>query len=80
MAIPIDPGERRFGAALLQWNAAAQAPAAPTNAPAAPKLSPAEQKHNMSYAIGTDIGNNLKRGGVDLDLERDCSPNRDVVL
>ena len=23
----------------------------------------------MSYAIGTDIGNNLKRGGVELDVD-----------
>jgi FKBP-type peptidyl-prolyl cis-trans isomerase len=59
-----------FGIALLQLTAAAQnnlaLPSAATNAP---KLSPEEQKHNMSYAIGTDIGNNLKRGGVELDLE-----------
>ena len=40
--------------------------AAATNAPA---LSPEQQKENMSYAIGTDIGNNLKRGGVELDMD-----------
>jgi FKBP-type peptidyl-prolyl cis-trans isomerase FklB len=59
-----------FGIALLQLTAAAQnKPAALNVSTNAPKLSPEEQKHNMSYAIGTDIGNNLKRGGVDLDLE-----------
>ena len=59
-----------FGIALLQLTAAAQnAPALSNAATNAPKLSPEEQKHNMSYAIGTDIGNNLKRGGVDLDQE-----------
>jgi FKBP-type peptidyl-prolyl cis-trans isomerase FkpA len=59
-----------FGIALLQLTAAAQTNLALSNAATnAPKLSPEEQKHNMSYAIGTDIGNNLKRGGVDLDLE-----------
>ena len=58
-----------IGAALLQLAAAAEnAPAAgaATNKPA---MSPQELKENMSYAIGTDIGNNLKRGGVELDLD-----------
>jgi FKBP-type peptidyl-prolyl cis-trans isomerase FklB len=59
-----------FGMTLLRFTAAAQntppATATPTNAP---KLSPAELKENMSYAIGTDIGRNLKRGGVELDLD-----------
>ena len=61
-----------FGIGALLWQVAvvAQEPAAAakpaTNAPA---LSPKEMKENMSYAIGTDIGNNLKRGGVELDLE-----------
>jgi hypothetical protein len=67
-----------FGAALLQVTAAAEsqpastnAPAvAPTNAPvAAPKLSPAEQKEKWSYAIGMNIGNGVKRGAVDLDVD-----------
>ena len=59
-----------FGIALLQLTAAAQnKPAALNVSTNAPKLSPEEQKHNMSYAIGTDIGNNLKRGGVELDME-----------
>ena len=59
-----------FGVALAQLTAAAQTssmlPNVTTNAP---KLSPEEMKHNMSYAIGADIGSNLKRGGVDLDME-----------
>jgi FKBP-type peptidyl-prolyl cis-trans isomerase FklB len=59
-----------FGAALLQLTAAAQpSPVASNASTNAPKLSPEEMKHNMSYAIGTDIGSNLKRGGVDLDIE-----------
>lgn len=59
-----------FGMALLQVPASAQDKPAGMNAPTnAPKLSPAELKQNMSYAIGTDIGKNLKRGGVELDLD-----------
>ena len=59
-----------FGATLLQFTAAAQPkPAAANTATNAPKLSPQEMKENMSYAIGMDIGRNLKRGGVDLDLD-----------
>jgi FKBP-type peptidyl-prolyl cis-trans isomerase FklB len=59
-----------FGMALLQFTAAAQiAPPSTVTATNAPKLSPKEMKENMSYAIGTDIGRNFKRGGVELDLE-----------
>jgi len=59
-----------FGMALLQLTAAAQTtPAAAGAVTNAPKLSPAEMKENMSYAIGTDIGRNLKRGGVELDVD-----------
>lgn len=59
-----------FGMALLQFTAAAQTPPASTATPTnAPKLSPEEMKENMSYAIGTDIGRNLKRGGVELDMD-----------
>ena len=69
-----------FGVALLQLTAAAQpTPALPNSATNAPKLSPEEQKHNMSYAIGTDIGNNLKRGGVDLDMEVLTSALKDAI-
>ena len=69
-----------FGVALLQLTAAAQnKPALPNAATNAPKLSPEEQKHNMSYAIGTDIGNNLKRGGVDLDMEVLTSAMKDAM-
>ena len=59
-----------FGVALLQVTAAAQnQPPAANTTTNAPKLSPQELKENMSYAIGTDIGRNLKRGGVELDLD-----------
>jgi len=54
------------GLALLQLTAAPQP--TDTNAPAQ-KLDPKEQKERMSYAIGRDIGRNLKAGGVDLDME-----------
>ena len=59
-----------IGAALLQLATAAEnAPAAAGAATNKPAMSPQELKENMSYAIGTDIGNNLKRGGVELDLD-----------
>jgi FKBP-type peptidyl-prolyl cis-trans isomerase FklB len=59
-----------IGAALLQLASAAEnTPAAANVATNKPALSPQELKDNMSYAIGTDIGNNLKRGGVELDLD-----------
>jgi FKBP-type peptidyl-prolyl cis-trans isomerase len=52
----------------------------PTNAPmAAPKLSPEEQKQNMSYAIGMNIGNSIKRGGVELDLDAMAGAMKDVI-
>jgi FKBP-type peptidyl-prolyl cis-trans isomerase FklB len=69
-----------FGLALLQLTAAAQ-----TNAPSintttnAPKLSPQELKTNMSLAIGTDIGNNLKRGGVELDMDALAAAMKDAI-
>ena len=72
-----------FGVALLQLPAAAQdKPAAANVATNAPKLSPQEQKERWSYAIGVNIGNNIKRGGVDLDVDvlatamRTCWPAR----
>ena len=81
-----------FGVALLQLTAAAEdkpvsttGPAAvakpsPTNAPAeAPKLSPAEMKQNMSYAIGMNIGNSIKRGGVELDVDAMSGAIKDVM-
>jgi FKBP-type peptidyl-prolyl cis-trans isomerase len=59
-----------FGMALLQFTAAAQiTPPSTGTATNAPKLSPQVMKENMSYAIGTDIGRNLKRGAVELDME-----------
>jgi FKBP-type peptidyl-prolyl cis-trans isomerase len=68
-----------FGVALLQLNAAEDKPAA-TNAPAAPpKPSPQEQKQNISYSIGMSIGNNVKRGGVDLDIDVLAGAIKDVL-
>jgi FKBP-type peptidyl-prolyl cis-trans isomerase len=77
-----------FSVTLLQSAAAADdKPAAtatpkpaPTNAPmAAPKLSPEEQKQNMSYAIGMNIGNSIKRGGVELDVDAMSGAIKDVM-
>jgi FKBP-type peptidyl-prolyl cis-trans isomerase FklB len=80
-----------LSATLLQWAAAAEGSGAaanaspapthtPTNAtPAAPKLSPEEQKQNMSYAIGMNIGNGVKRGGVDLDVDAMAGAIKDVL-
>ena len=54
------------GLALLQLTAAAQDKAGATNAPI---NGLKDQKEKMSYAIGMDIGSNLKRTGVELDLD-----------
>jgi FKBP-type peptidyl-prolyl cis-trans isomerase FklB len=69
-----------FGIALLQVNAVAQdKPASMNSATNAPKLSPQEQKHNISYAIGMNIGTNVKRGGVDLDVDVIAGAMKDVL-
>jgi FKBP-type peptidyl-prolyl cis-trans isomerase FklB len=69
-----------FGMALLQFSAAAQdKPVSANTATNAPKLSPKEMKENMSYAIGTDIGRNLKRGGVELDMDVLHTAMKDAV-
>jgi FKBP-type peptidyl-prolyl cis-trans isomerase FklB len=69
-----------FGIALLQVNASAQDKPASMNAPTnAPKLSPKEQKENMSYAIGMNIGSNVKRGGVDLDVDTIAGAIKDIL-
>jgi FKBP-type peptidyl-prolyl cis-trans isomerase FklB len=74
-----------FGMALLQVNAAAQdkvgskqvsANGSTTNAP---PLSPKEQKEHISYAIGMNIGTNIKRGGVDLDIDVISGAIKDVM-
>jgi FKBP-type peptidyl-prolyl cis-trans isomerase FklB len=53
----------------LAW-AAEDKPAAPgAGAPPAAPKDPKQLKENMSYAIGMSIGNNIKRGAVDLDLD-----------
>jgi FKBP-type peptidyl-prolyl cis-trans isomerase FklB len=77
-----------LGVTVLQWATAAEDKAAtpatprpaPTNAPAAaPKLSPEEQKQNMSYAIGMNIGNSIKRGLVELDVDAMAGAIKDVL-
>jgi FKBP-type peptidyl-prolyl cis-trans isomerase FklB len=69
-----------FGIALLQDNAAAQStPASMNPATNAPALSPKEKKDNMSYAIGMNIGNGIKGGGVDLDVDVMSGAIRDVL-
>jgi FKBP-type peptidyl-prolyl cis-trans isomerase len=69
-----------FGIALLQLNAAAQdKPASPKASTNAPALSPKEHKENMSYAIGMNIGNGMKAGGVDLDVDAMASAIKDVL-
>ena len=68
-----------FGAALLQVAAAADNQPASTNAPAAAKPSPAELKEKWSYAIGINIGNSMKRGAVDLDLDVMMTAIKDVL-
>jgi FKBP-type peptidyl-prolyl cis-trans isomerase FklB len=69
-----------FGLALLQLNAAAQdKPASPKAATNAPAVSPKEHKENMSYAIGMNIGNGIKGGGVDLDVDVMAGAIKDVL-
>jgi FKBP-type peptidyl-prolyl cis-trans isomerase len=69
-----------FGVALLQLPAAAQnKPAAANVATNAPKLTPEEQKERWSYAIGVNIGNNIKRGGVDLDVDVMAAAIKDML-
>ena len=69
-----------FGVALLQLAAAAQEkPAAANVATNAPKLSPQEQKERWSYAIGVNIGNSIKRGGVELDLDTMMKAMKDTL-
>jgi FKBP-type peptidyl-prolyl cis-trans isomerase FklB len=75
-----------FSVTLLQCARAAEdkavTPAAvpATTAPVTPpKPSPEEQKHNMSYAIGMNIGNSIKRGAVDLDVDVMSGAIKDVL-
>ena len=69
-----------FGVALLQLSAAAQEKPAATNAATnAPKLSPQEQKERWSYAIGMNIGNSIKRGGVELDVDTMAAAMKDIL-
>jgi FKBP-type peptidyl-prolyl cis-trans isomerase FklB len=60
-----------LGMAVMQFAAGAAdtKPAPPNTSTNAPKSSPKELKENISYAIGNDIGKNLKRSGVELDME-----------
>ena len=69
-----------FGVALLPLGAAAQTPPMVMNsATNAPKLSPKEQKDNMSYAIGMNIGHGIKGGGVDLDVDLMAAAIKDTL-
>jgi FKBP-type peptidyl-prolyl cis-trans isomerase FklB len=69
-----------LGIALVQTNAAAQnKPASINSATNAPKLSPKEQKENMSYSIGMSIGNSIKSGGVELDVDTISGAMKDVL-
>jgi FKBP-type peptidyl-prolyl cis-trans isomerase len=69
-----------FGVALLQLPAAAQdKPAAANVATNAPKLSPQEQKERWSYAIGVNIGSNIKRSGVELDVDVIAAAMKDML-
>jgi len=65
-----------FGLALVQLTAAAQETPASTNAPI---NGLKDQKEKMSYAIGMDIGNNLKRGGVELDIDVMAGALKDAI-
>jgi FKBP-type peptidyl-prolyl cis-trans isomerase FklB len=69
-----------FGIAVLQINAAAQdKPASINSATNAPKLSPKEEQDNMSYAIGMNIANSMKGGGVELDVDVMAGAIKDVL-
>jgi FKBP-type peptidyl-prolyl cis-trans isomerase FklB len=68
------------GAALLGFNAAAQNSPPPASAATnAPKLTPQQEKENWSYAIGMNIGNGIKHGGVDLDLDAVMKAMKDII-
>ena len=68
------------GIALLQLTTAAQdKPASSNPATNAPKLSPKQQKENMSYSIGMSIGNSMKGGGVELDVDVVAGAIKDVL-
>jgi FKBP-type peptidyl-prolyl cis-trans isomerase len=67
------------GMALLPFGASAQnTPPPPPVATNAPKLSPEQEKENWSYAIGMNIGNGIKRGGVDLDIDVVAKAIKDI--
>jgi FKBP-type peptidyl-prolyl cis-trans isomerase FklB len=69
-----------FGLAVVQLRAASQdAPASSNSATNAPKLSPQEQKERWSYSYGMRIGQGIKSGGVELDVEALSQAIKDVV-
>jgi FKBP-type peptidyl-prolyl cis-trans isomerase len=69
-----------FGVALLHLPSAAQEKPPGANVSTnAPKLSPQEQKERWSYAIGVSIGSNIKRGGIDLDVDVLANAIKDIV-
>ncbi|HNS69618.1 MAG TPA: FKBP-type peptidyl-prolyl cis-trans isomerase [Verrucomicrobiota bacterium] len=68
------------GLAVIPMTVAADNQPAPANATTdAPKLSPKEQIEQWSYAIGMNIGNGIKRGGVDLDVDVLANAIKDVL-
>ena len=64
---------------LLGVQAFAQNPAPPAAPANAPALTPQQEKENWSYAIGMNIGNGIKRGAVDLDLDVVMKAIKDVI-
>jgi FKBP-type peptidyl-prolyl cis-trans isomerase FklB len=69
-----------LGMMVVHLGGAAEDKSASTNAPTAPpKPSPEEQKEQWSYAIGMNIGNSMKRGAVDLDVDVMAGAIKDVL-
>jgi FKBP-type peptidyl-prolyl cis-trans isomerase FklB len=52
---------------LFAASALAQSSPSPSAAPASPAASAASSKKNLSYAVGMDVGSQLKKRGLDLD-------------
>lgn len=68
------------GMTLLRFDAAAQGtPTPPNTATNAPKLTPQQEKENWSYSIGMNVGNGIKRGGLELDLDVVMQGMKDVL-
>jgi FKBP-type peptidyl-prolyl cis-trans isomerase FklB len=67
-----------LGAGLLQLVAHAENKPTATNSPA-PANGLTTQEQKISYAIGMNLGNNLKRMGADVDVDLLTSGLRDVL-